>query len=180
MIRVNYGQEIPVRIEVLTHANERMTRYFFCGNPAIDEYFRCFAADDATAVTYLIIDENNQKLLAALTIACSAIFLSKKQQFSTLMSAIEVVYFAVDVDYQGLRYRPGDDRSLSHYLFSYLIEMIRGISRDHVGAAKIVLYSVPEAFNFYRRLGFSTFGSTMYGDRGTFVKDCVPMYFDLN
>ncbi|MBQ7229278.1 MAG: hypothetical protein IJX04_00050 [Oscillospiraceae bacterium] len=180
MIRVNYGQEIPVRIEVLTHANERMTRYFFCGNPAIDEYFRCFAADDATAVTYLVIDENNQKLLAALTIACSAIFLSKKQQFSTLMSAIEVVYFAVDVDYQGLRYRPGDDRSLSHYLFSYLIEMIRGISRDHVGAAKIVLYSVPEAFNFYRRLGFSTFGSTMYGDRGTFVKDCVPMYFDLN
>ena len=180
MIRVNYGQEIPVRIEVLTHANERMTRYFFCGNPAIDEYFRCFAADDATAVTYLIIDENNDKLLAALTIACSAIFLSKKQQFSTLMSAIEVVYFAVDVDYQGLRYRPGDDRSLSHYLFSYLIEMIRGISRDHVGAAKIVLYSVPEAFNFYRRLGFSTFGSTMYGDCGTFVKDCVPMYFDLN
>lgn len=180
MIRVNYGQEIPVRIEVLTHANERMTRYFFCGNPAIDEYFRCFAADDATAVTYLVIDENNQKLLAALTIACSAIFLSKKQQFSTLMSAIEVVYFAVDVDYQGLRYRPGDDKSLSHYLFSYLIEMIRGISRDHVGAAKIVLYSVPEAFNFYRRLGFSTFGSTMYGDRGTFVKDCVPMYFDLN
>ncbi len=180
MIRVNYGQEIPVRIEVLTHANERMTRYFFCGNPAIDEYFRCFAADDATSVTYLVIDENNQKLLAALTIACSAIFLSKKQQFSTLMSAIEVVYFAVDVDYQGLRYRPGDDKSLSHYLFSYLIEMIRGISRDHVGAAKIVLYSVPEAFNFYRRLGFSTFGSTMYGDRGTFVKDCVPMYFDLN
>ena len=116
----------------------------------------------------------------ALTIACSAIFLSKKQQFSTLMSAIEVVYFAVDIDYQGMRYRPGDERSLSHYLFSYLIEMIRGISRDHVGAAKIVLYSVPEAYNFYRRLGFCTFGSSMYGDRGTFVRGCEPMYFDLN
>ena len=180
MIRVNYGQEIPVRVEVLTPANERLTRYFFCGNPAIDDYFRLYAADDAAAVTYLVIDENNDKLLAALTIACSAIFQSKKQQFSTLMSAIEVVYFAVDVDYQGMRYRPGDDRSISHYLFSYLIEMIRSISRDHVGAAKIVLYSVPEAFNFYRRLGFRTFANSMYGDRGTFVKDCVPMYFDLN
>ena len=180
MIRANYGHEIPVRIEVLSHANERLTRYFFCGNPAIDEYFRNFAADDAAAVTYLVIDENNEKLLAALTIACSAIFLSKKQQFSTLMSAIEVVYFAVDVDYQGMRYRPGDDRSISHYLFSYLIEMIRSISRDHVGAAKIVLYSVPEATNFYRRLGFTPFRSSMYGDLGTFVKDCVPMYFDLN
>ena len=180
MIRVNYGQEIPVRVEVLTPANERLTRYFFCGNPAIDDYFRLYAADDAAAVTYLVIDENNDKLLAALTIACSAIFLSKKQQFSTLMSAIEVVYFAVDVDYQGMRYRPGDERSLSHYLFSYLIEMIRGISKDHVGAAKIVLYSVPEACNFYHRLGFRTFGSTMYGDRGTFVRGCEPMYFDLN
>ena len=180
MIRVNYGQEIPVRIEVLTEANRRMTRCFFCGNPAIDDYFLQHALDDATAVTYLIIDENNEKLLAALTIACSAIFLSKKQQFSTLMSAIEVVYFAVDVDYQGMRYRPGDERSLSHYLFSYLIEMMRSISRSHVGAAKIVLYSVPEAWTFYRRLGFIPFHSAMYGDRGTFVKDCVPMYFDLN
>ena len=180
MTRVEYGQQLPVRVEVLTHENERMMRNFFCGNHAIDEYFRYFAAEDATSVTYLVIDENNNKLLAALTIACSAIFLSKKQQFSTLMSAIEVVYFAVDIDYQGLRYRPGDDRSLSHYLFSYLIEMIRGISRDHVGAAKIVLYSVPEAFNFYHRLGFRTFGSTMYGDRGTFVRGCEPMYFDLN
>ena len=180
MRRVEYGQQIPVRIEVLTHDNEKLTRGFFCGNPAIDEYFRNFAADDATAVTYLIIDENNKKLLAALTIACSAIFLSKKQQFSTLMSAIEVVYFAVDVDYQGLRYRPGDERSLSHYLFSYLIEMIRGISRDHVGAAKLVLYSVPEAYNFYRRLGFKPFDNSMYGDRGTFVRGCEPMYFNLN
>ena len=180
MIRAEYGQQIPVRVEVLSHANERLTPYFFCGNPAIDEYFRNFAADDATAVTYLIIDENNQKLLAALTIACSAIFLSKKQQFSTLMSAIEVVYFAVDVDYQGMRYRPGDERSLSHYLFSYLIEMMRSLSRDHVGAAKIVLDSVPEAWHFYKRLGFIPFAGGMYGDRGTFVKDCVPMFFDLN
>ena len=179
-MRPEYGQQIPVRIEVLSPKNQRLTRYFFCGNPAIDDYFRLEAADDATAVTYLVIDENDEKLLAALTISCSAIFLSKKHQFSTLMSAIEVVYFAVDVEYQGLRYRPGDQRSLSHYLFSYLIEMMRDISREHVGAAKIVLYSVPEAWHFYKRLGFIPFTGGMYGDRGTFVRDCVPMYFDLN
>lgn len=177
---VKYGQQLPVRVEVLTEQNSHLTRKFFCGNPSIDTYFRCDALDDATAVTYLIVEELNEKLLAALTISCSAIFLSKKQQFSTLMSAIEVVYFAVDVDYQGLPYRPDDERSLSHYLFSYLIEMIRSISRSHVGAAKIVLYSVPEARNFYTRLGFKLFDRNMYGDRGTFVSDCKPMYFDLN
>ena len=179
-MRAEYGQQIPVRSEVLSPKNQRLTRDFFCGNPAIDDYFRLEAADDATAVTYLVVDENDEKLLAALTISCSAIFLSKKHQFSTLMSAIEVVYFAVDVEYQGLRYRPGDQRSLSHYLFSYLIEMMRDISREHVGAAKIVLYSVPEAWHFYKRLGFIPFTGGMYGDRGTFVRDCVPMYFDLN
>lgn len=180
MKHVNYGQQIPVRVETLTEQNSKYTRYFFCGNPSIDDYFKFDALDDATAVTYLIIDELNEKLLAAFSISCSAIFLSKKAQFSTLMSAIEVVYYAVDVDYQGLRYRPGDDRSLSHYLFSYLIEMVRGISRSHVGASKIVLYSVPEAKNFYLRLGFTPFRGSMYGDRGTYVRDCVPMYFDLN
>ena len=179
-MRAEYGQQIPVRIEVLSRENHRLTRYFFCGNPAIDDYFRLEAADDTTAVTYLVIDDAQNKLLAALTIACSAIFLAKKQQFSTLMSAIEVVYFAVDVEYQGLRYRPGDQRSLSHYLFSYLIEMMRDISREHVGAAKLVLYSVPEAWRFYQRLGFVPFAGGMYGDKGTFVRDCVPMYFDLN
>ena len=177
---VEYGQQIPVRVEILDEKNSRLTRYFFCGNPTIDDYFKFDALGDRTAVTYLIIDELNEKLLAALTISCSAIFLSKKLQLSTLMSAIEVVYYAVDVDYQGLRYRPGDDKSLSHYLFSYLIEMMRSISRSHVGAAKIVLYSVPEAKNFYTRLGFKTFERNMYGDRGTFVSDCKPMYFDLN
>ena len=180
MTRAKYGQEIPVRVEVLTRENARLTRYFYCGNQSIDDYFRCDAATDSTAVTYLVIDEDKEKLLAALTISCSAIFLSQKRQFSTLMSAIEVVYFAVDVSYQGMRYRPEDTGSLSHYLFSYLIEMMRGISRDHVGAAKLVLYAVPEARNFYERLDFIPFGGDMYGDKGTYVRGCVPMYFDLN
>lgn len=180
MKRVQYGQQIPVRIELLTEENARLTRCFYCGNPAIDSYFRQEALDDPTAVTYLVIDELNGKLLSALTLSCSAIFLSRKQQLSTLMSAIEVVYFAVDVDYQGMRYRPDDKRSLSHYLFSYLIEMMRDISRKNVGAAKIVLYSVREAWHFYARLGFVPFAGEMYGDKGTFVRDCVPMYFNLN
>lgn len=174
-----YGCKIPVRIEVLGENNKALTRHFFCGNPAIDHYFRFEAAEDPASVTYLVIDDNRQKLLAALTISCSAIFLEKKRQLSTLLSAIEVAYFAVDMDYQGLAYRPDDPFSLSHYLFSYLIELIRGIAQKHVGAAKIVLYSVPEAKNFYGRLGFVPFGGQMYGDRGTFVSDCVPMYFDL-
>lgn len=179
-MRVKYGQNIPVRVELLSKKNQEYCDDFLCGNPAIDDYFRFDALKDSTAVTYLVIDEDRQKLLAAMTVSCSAIFLAKKQQFSTLLSAMEVAYFAVDVNYQGLAYRPGDPRSLSHYLFSYFIELLRGISQRNVGAAKIVLYSVPEAENFYSRLGFVPFQSAMFGDKGTFVEGCVPMYFDLN
>lgn len=180
MRRFEYGCQIPVRIEVMTEKHLRYTHYFFCGNSNIDLYFQQEAADDPAVVTYLVIDEENDKLIAALSIACSAIFLAKKRQFSTLLSAIEVVYYAVDIHYQGLPYRPEDDRSLSHYIFSYLIEMMRDLSQTTVGAAKIVLYSVPDARTFYERLGFYRFDTAMYGDRGTFVRDCIPMYFDLN
>lgn len=180
MAKVEYGQQIPVRVERLNRENNRLAWYFFCGNDTIDQFFQNEALNDPTTVTYLVIDDSRDRLLAALTIACSAIFHSKKRHLSTLLSAIEVVYFAVDLSYQGLPYRPGDDKSLSHYLFSYLIEMIRTISREQVGAAKIVLYSVPEAANFYRRLGFKSFETNMYGDQGTFLSDCKPMYFDLN
>ncbi len=179
-MRAEFGKDIPVRIEVLTPQNARLTRFFFCGNSTIDAYFQQEAPEDDTAVTYLVIDDERQKLIAALTIACSAIFLKGRQAFSTLLSAIEVVYFATDCDYQGLPYRPGDERSLSHYIFSYLIEMMRSISRESVGASKLVLYAVPEARNFYRRLGFIPFQSSMYGDRGQFLDGCLPMFYNLN
>ena len=129
MKRVQYGQQIPVRIELLTEENARLTRCFYCGNPAIDSYFRQEALDDPTAVTYLVIDELNGKLLSALTLSCSAIFLSRKQQLSTLMSAIEVVYFAVDVDYQGMRYR------------------LEGVNGEDGKQLKVTVW--PEPFNFF-------------------------------
>lgn len=180
MTRFDYGRDIPIRIEILSQTNQKLTRYFFCGNGTIDAYFQREAAHDPTVVTYLVIDEANEKPVACLSVACSAIFLSERKQFSTLLSAMEVVYFAVDVDYQGLPYRPGDDRSLSHYIFSYMLELLRDISHRTIGAAKVVLYSVPEARTFYERLEFVPFETTMFGDKGTFVTDCVPMYFDLN
>lgn len=49
-----------------------------------------------------------------------------------------------------------------------------------IGAAKIVLYAVPQAISFYKRHGFKEFGDTMYGDEGYYVEGCKPMYLDLN
>ena len=53
-----------------------------------------------------------------------------------------------------------------------MIDYLWELSHDTIGAAKIVLYSVPQAVTFYKRYGFKMFGVTMYGDVGYFVEGC--------
>lgn len=178
-----YGEEIPIEIQILTQENKKYTETFFCDNESIDRYFRCIAPHDATAVTYLFIDTEYDALVACVTLSCSAIFEKADEdidQFSTILSAMEIKYFAVDETYKHRPYRKNAKLSLSHYLMDYMLVMILRMSHEHVGAAKVVLYSVPEAVSFYRRCDFKEFGNTMYGDQGYYVDGCVPMYFDLN
>lgn len=69
---------------------------------------------------------------------------------------------------------------MNKYGQDYMISYMSDLSHEKIGAAKIVLYSVPQAISFYKRHGFKTFGKTMYGDEGYYVGGCEPMYFDLN
>lgn len=176
-----YGNQIPVRIELLKPENKRYTKNFYCDNKAIDIYFRQLAPYDKTAVTYLFIDREKDYLIACVTIACSAIFTTETQdQFSTLQSAMEILYFAVDERYKHIPYIKGSPLTLSHYILSYMLDQMREHSHTVIGASKVVLYSVPSAVRFYSRCDFKEFGETMYGDKGYFVNECIPMYFDLN
>ncbi len=176
-----YGQDIPIRMEVLTAKNKKYTESFLCNNPSIDHYFHKMAHLDEASVTYLFIDKEKDLLISCLTLSCSAIFTASEEAVqSTLFSAIEIQFFAVDERYQHLPYQKGAKLSLSHYLFEFVIDYIGEISHKYVGAAKIVLYSVPEAIKFYQRCKFKEFGEHMYGDKGTFLDGCTPMYFDLN
>lgn len=176
-----YGSEIPIKLLILSAKSRKYTKDFFCNNEAIDSYFRNEAPYDNTAVTYLFIDTDNDRVVACVTLACSAIFSTERgEQFSTILSAMEILYFAVDEDYKHIIYKKNSKLTLSHYLLSYMLYKMGEISHSSIGAAKIVLYSVPEAVNFYKRCNFKEFGETMYGDKGYFVDGCVPMFYDLN
>lgn len=74
----------------------------------------------------------------------------------------------------------GSPLQYTNYLFDYMISYMSKISHEVIGAAKIVLYAVPQAVSFYKRHGFKEFGDTMYGDEGYYVEGCKPMYLDLN
>ena len=182
MIR-RYGEEIPIDMQLLTPENRAYTENFFCDNPSIDHYFQELAPYDATAVTYLFIDTEYDCPVACVTLACSAIFYKHDEevdQFSTILSAMEIKYFAVDESYKHLPYKRKSPLTLSYYILVYMLKIMRDLSHNSVGAAKVVLYSVPEAVRFYKRCKFKEFGETMYGDEGSYVDGCVPMYFDLN
>ena len=177
-----YGEQIPVEMIILSPENRKYTRNFFCNNPSIDNYYRKKAVKDNSSVTYLFVNSNNNSVIACVTIACSAIFTDtdEKNVFSTILSAMEIKYFAVNEIYQHIPYVKGSSLTLSHYIFSYMLEYMREISHNNIGASKIVLYSVPQAVNFYKRCKFKEFGDTMYGDEGYYVDGCLPMYYDLN
>ncbi len=178
-----YGCDVPVDIQVLSKNNVRYLSDFNCGNVSIDLYFNVHAQKDDTAVTYMFIDCDYDRLIACMTIACSAIFDEGdegEKPFTTILSAMEIKYFAVDERYKHLPYIKGSPYSLSHYMFIHMISHMRELSHNAIGASKIVLYSVPDAVHFYERCRFKEFGDTMYGDEGTYLEGCVPMYFDLN
>lgn len=178
---VEFGQDLRIKVQVL---NDESKEYidFSCGNPGIDDYLHNEALNDQSSVTYLYIDCGSDRLIAFITVSCSAIFTKSNQlQYSTIMSAMEVKFLAVDEDYQHLPYnRRAHSPTLSDMMFDDMIIRLMDISRTQIGAACIVLYSVPQAVSFYKRHGFKEFGDSMYGDEGYFIKGCEPMYLDMN
>lgn len=177
------GQDIEIEIRVLNEESKKYAENFRCGNLSIDYYFNNEAVNDSTSVTYLYIDKAEDKLVACVTLACSAIFTAEEseEQFSTILSAMEIKYLATNEEYQHMPYYPEKSRpTLSDLMFDYIISYMSEISQQVIGAAKIVLYAVPQAVSFYKRHGFKEFGDTMYGDEGYYVEGCKPMYLDLN
>lgn len=176
-----YGEEVAIDIQILNDANAGYVRSFHCGAPAIDLYFNSEAESDPTSVTYLFIDKDDDKLIACMTLACSAIFTENdRESFSTILSAMEIKYFAVDDAYQHLPYSEKDKNTLSFFIFNYMLWRMRELSHNTIGASKVVLYAVPKAVHFYQKSKFKEFGDTMYGDEGTYLEGCVPMYYDMN
>ena len=180
---MKYGEQYSIKIQILSEKDKKYIEEFSCGNSSIDMYFRSEAISDRTSVTYLFIDKDDDKLIACVTIACSAIFTDNKQeeQFSTILSAMEVKYLATSEKYQHIPYTSkAKSPSLSDILFDYMINHMYNISHEQIGASKIVLYAVPKAITFYKRHGFKEFGDTMYGDEGYYVNGCKPLFFDMN
>ena len=177
-----FGREIHLQRFVLSKNSRDLLESFSCGNAAIDCFFREQAAFDEARVTYVFINEDNGDIVACVTIECSAIYFQRKGEslFSDFLSAMEIDYFALSEKYRHIKMSKGSKFTLGDIIMRNVLMMLKDISRTTIGAATVVLYSVPDAVTFYRRNNFFFFEEGMTADSWKYVEGCIPMHYDLN
>lgn len=179
-----YGNDVILEFVVLNRQFKEIAKKFNCGNDHIDHFVKNSAFKDKETVTYAAIDNEKKLIVAILTIVASGIYTNPSimsGRKETVLSAIEIKNFAVDLRYQKIPYSDFDgDETLSYQIFNKYLKDLLELSRKVIGAKKIILYSVDDAVKFYKKHGFKDFRIYMARDQRREVKGCKPMYFNLN
>ena len=179
-----YGENINFDIYKLTNEHLSLAEDFKCGNDEIDKYLKTKALEDlecGNSFTRIIIDKDNSELIGYYSINCSSIVMenSNHKYFSP---AIEIKMFALCEKYQGIKlsnFDDEDDMLFSDHILCEIIYKIVEITEKYISATSIILYSVPNAVSFYKRNGFELFEEYMVTSNELYLKDCIPMWFQL-
>lgn len=167
-----------IKIEPLTNLNINLVEGFSCGEIFFDEYL---IEDSLYEIpkTYLIICDNN--LLGYFSITATGLLHSEyengelKQIYNK--PAIEINYFAIDVNYQHKIISTENKLYYSNLIFYNILYFINNI--DILGFEFIVLYSVPSAINFYKKHGFKEFESYMSANDKQYLQGCTPLFIKI-
>lgn len=183
MITHEFGLDYSISFKRVTPADAELLKNFECENPAIRNFARNESLESQKDVTYIFVDNENKTVICFCSISCTGISVtecdSRGNPYSSTIPAIEIDFFAVDERYRSLTLDNESTRyeTLSKALFLYMIEHIKKITQNVVGATHICLYAVPQARSFYKRCDFVEFEAYMNRDEKKFVKDCIPMFY---
>ncbi len=186
MIKHKYGKDYTISICKPSDVDKSILEAFSCDNPSIDHFIHNECLHSQKEVTYLFLDEENNKIMGFCSISCDGIPItqenSQKRIYKTSLPCIEVDYYAIDEAYRKLPLKEDSSRheTLSQALFLLMIEHIKEISKSFVGATYICLYSVPDATSFYGRCGFESFKPYMHRDEYPYLDGCTPMFYQIN
>ena len=158
---------------------------FECENQSIRNFARHSSIKSKKDVTYLFIDDEANAVIGFCSIRCSGISITEFEEddenkpYTSTIPAVEISCFAIDERYRKI---PIDENSkkyetVSHALFLYMLNYIKGISADTVGATHVCLYSVQRAKNFYKECDFLEFSEYMKRDEKPYIKNCIPMFY---
>ena len=183
-----YGKDIIFNFYNRSEEDLGYLKKFDCGNSEINKYFNNEAISDTKSVTKVIWrkDEKSDKLnkeendiIGLYSVSASAMFYDDYDDKKYIIPAIEIKFFAINQEYQDMPFSEDYEEGVfSDYLFASIINNIRGITENECGAEKIVLYSVPDAVEFYKRNGFE---EIEYKDTDllTFLNGTKAMVLDL-
>lgn len=175
------GKNLDLKFESLGENNIAKIKSFHSGNDVLDKYFKQEAIKDTTSKTFLILDtlDNIEEIVGLYTLCCSGYIIESHDKYY-IYPAVEIKYFAMNDKYQDILFSNEQDDCLSGCILSVIIGYIMNFTENYCGANKIILYSVPNAVNFYKRSGFKPFENYMLKSNERYLEDCTPMYFDLN
>lgn len=157
-----HGKDILYNILRFTDKDISLVQDFNCGNEVINDYLKEEACNDTKATTFIIVNNDNNQIIAYYSLNCSGFVIDNGNNF-TIYPAVEIKMFAIDEKYQHIPYSTNrEDGNLSDTLLD-----------------NVILYSVPSAENFYRRNGFKRFENFMLQSTSLFLDGCIPMYLSL-
>ena len=170
-----YGNQIDLEYLYLSECDN--INEFTCGNEVINDIIKNKLVEDTSTTSFAVINKNNHDIIAIYALSCSGFVVQSANKFH-IYPSVEIKYFVINDQYQDIQYC--EDRSfgcLSNIIFDKVIADIYEFTENYCGADKIILYSVPSAYEFYNRAGFCDFEEYMLQSDDKFLDGCIPMYF---
>lgn len=172
-----YGEEIPLEYVSLEECEQ--LDLFNCGNETIDEIIKHELVSDTMTKSFAVLNRNDNDAVAVYSLSCSG-FVIRYDQKIFIYPAVEIKYFAVNEKYQDIQYCDDKEQGcLSNAIFDRIIADIYSFTENYCGADKIILYAVPSAYDFYKRIGFEDFKDFMQQSQDRFLDGCIPMFFNM-
>ena len=178
---MQYYNEINInniKIEPLTEQNDYLVEGFSCGEIDFDKFIYYDALGNECKI-YLILYKNI--MLGFFGITATGIITNKMENDNIKEiynePAIEINYFAIDVNYQHKIISTENKLYYSNLIFYNILYFINNI--DILGFEFIVLYSVPSAINFYKKHGFKEFESYMSANDKQYLQGCTPLFIKI-
>lgn len=181
--------------EIEVYNSDYVYNKFDSGEYAFNEYINKSAKDDklrGDGVTYIIHEkiDNESKLIAYYTISASTVHFAdrydfedddipedeKRERYSPI-SAFSINMFAVNKEYQDCIY---EGYLISDLILKEVILNLYKMSVNVIGAKIIILCSVTDAIDFYKRNGFKELSEdyTLF-DKPNLI-DNKPMYLVMH
>lgn len=149
--------------------DEEIIENFDCEEDSINEFLKDYAKEynkNGEGITYIVLDEELNKIVGYYTIKCNAIQTEKTNGDKIVYPAVEITRLGVDKNYK----KKGNGSLCLGHAINQINEL-----KSIVGIKMVFLYSLPEAEGFYYKFGLRYLSSS-YNQLECEDSCCTPMY----